>query len=155
MGLFRSNLLWIAASACLLAGPADAATTWRKVSEREFPGWRAELQRLVDHAGARTAHVCVIVRGDSVHPRESELLAYVREDRHIQGFAQPAAPYLLDDTAMAGSEDIDLDRDVVATEAQIEGSTSRVTKAYVDEIIGHCRSAGTQIVLTRRAHRCR
>ena len=136
-------------ASCLVGFPATAATTWRKVSDREFPGWRAELQR-IGSSHARVSHVCVIVRGDTDRKQEAVLLAYFRERRYIQGFGRPAAPYPLDDTAMAGFDAIDLGRDVVASQSQIGGSTSRVTKAYVDGIIEHCRRLGTQIVITKR-----
>ena len=152
MASFRSSRAWIVAAACLATMPADASIIWRKVSDREFPGWRAEVQRVADRAQARVAHVCVVVRGDSARSGERVLLAYFREDRLIQGFGRPAASYPLDDTSMAGFDAIDLRRDVVATDAQVNGSISRVTKAYVDNIVARCRSKGTRIVVTKRAH---
>lgn len=147
---FRMVLACSIVASCLVGFPAAAATTWRKVSDREFPGWQAELQRIGNGADARVSHVCVIVRGDTGRKGEAVLLAYFRERHYIQGFGRPAPPYPLDDTAMAGFDAIDLGRDVVASPSQIRGSTSRVTKAYVDDIIDHCRSLGTQIIITKK-----
>jgi hypothetical protein len=49
-----------------------------------------------------------------------------------------------DDTTGLGRDDLHLDRDVVATEADINSSTYLVTRAWADGVIADCARAGVR-----------
>jgi hypothetical protein len=51
----------------------------------------------------------------------------------------------------AGMGYIDTRDGVVDTADDINGSTSLVTRAFAQNIIDHCRTAGTQMVLRKKA----
>ena len=50
---------------------------------------------------------------------------------------------------------LDLQRDVVATEEQVKGSTYLVTKSWVDRVLLDCKSTGDRYLIRRAASRSR
>ena len=153
-GLTRLVVPFLAAT--LIAAPAVAATYWRKpVAAPGFSGVRGERQRLVDaEARARVNHLCAVVEDVREPPSASsegnsqQLIVYWPEGGHIYTYG-PADDGRLGPGNRDEGADIDLRTDVVASEKQIAGSTTRVTRAFVTGLIAHCRVSGTRYTIVR------
>lgn len=150
-----TNRMLLAAALFLSSAQAAAPATWRKPDDVPgFGQWRTELQRLQDTYGKLpVAHFCIVVkdvvfRDGNDEKRTHVADVYWREMHSIQGYGASGRNRMTADLS-AGLESIDLRRDLVATEAGIGTSTSRVTRAYAMTIIDQCRRHGTSIVLTR------
>ena len=72
-----------------------------------------------------------------------------REGRRIVSYGPAVTGQIAAENQDAGAE-IDLAHDVVASQAEIEGSIKRVTRAYADGLIAHCRRSGTNYTVLRR-----
>ena len=144
--------------AMLAAAPAAAATYWRKpAAVSGFGGVRRELQRLVDAEGrARVNHLCAVVEDVREPPSASsegdsqQLIVYWPEGGRIYTYG-PADDGRIGPGNRDEGADIDLRMDVVASERQIAGSTTRVTRAFVNGLIGRCRASGMQYTIARRS----
>ena len=130
---------------------AMSATHWSAVDDHfGFQGWRNQLQHMADHDGNFPAnHFCIVVAtGATAAPASSYTWAYVhwREAARLYTFGQS-------DEAMSDLTEfqapLDLNKDVVATTGQIGGSTYRVTRAWVRNVLHRCAQAGTQLVVRR------
>lgn len=153
---------WIGTIACgaaLLGAQAAAdATYWRKpATVPGFNRYRPELQRLVDEYGKPGPHrFCVVVR-DPQDRRNG--VKDVSNRQLIVYWPQQSAIYFyglgINGRPDAQSQDfgatIDLKEDVVPTEEDIAGSTSRRTLASVNALIRHCNASGTKVMLLRRS----
>lgn len=129
----------------------DTATHWTKIDGYHgFQGWREQLQHMADQGSHfPVSHFCVIVATGSTAPPDNKFTwAYVywREAAQLYTFGQS-------DEAMSDMTEfkapLDLKKDVVATERQLKGSSYRVTRAWVADVLRHCATAGTQIVVRR------
>ena len=58
-------------------------------------------------------------------------------------------PAYFEDSIKWARSNLDLTKDVVATEADIGGSTYLVTRAWVDEILRSCAARGAQYTVSR------
>ena len=132
----------------VLARPAIAADQWFAVDTNSwFTGWRSQLQELVDRdATLSTNELCVVgwQNGDPaslqaylVWPAGHKLITWrpSKDDPHS----------LLHETNVT-----DLQKDVVATDRDVNGSTYRVTHAWVGHIESSCRKFGMTVRLSRR-----
>lgn len=129
---------------------------------RAHPDWRclsSLLQQIVDDQGARGAHVLhigrVVTPGDDGNPfvrvywpRQRAILLVSLERN---GCADP--DYRYDSIGLGWYRTkarIDLDHDVRATQAEVNGSTFLTTRAWVDAVIAECTRNGTALELRRR-----
>jgi hypothetical protein len=110
----------------------------------------ATLQQLVDSRGHRGAnHLCVV--GYQLPSGHGFAWVYWPED-HAMILWEPTRPG--SHWALARSRRyLDLDKDVVATDDDVQGSTYLVTRAWVARTIAECRAHGDSFVVRRRAHR--
>jgi len=140
-----------------VAPRADAIVHWwQPGAVAGFGGLRSELQRLADSEGrARLNHFCAVVQDVREPPSATSegdrttLSVYWREAGRILSYG-PSSDGRLGPGNQDEGAGIDLRYDVVATERQIAGSTNRVTRAFVDGIIRHCRMSGTRLLVIRR-----
>ena len=148
-----------AGSVPALAAPATAmATRWTKIDAVSgFSGWRQELRRLVDTQGrSRVNHFCVVAEvfrpprgvGDARPPAEERLArVYWREGRRL--IAWDPSERAVDSTSARPGNDLDLFRDVRATQAEVGSSTYLVTRSWVRTIVDHCRAEGSEIIVLK------
>ncbi len=80
------------------------------------------------------------------------LIVQWREGRRIDSYGPAPSGRIGAEQADAGAS-IDLAHDVIETDAQIDGSIKRVTRAYVSGLIAHCRDDGTTYVVLRGKRR--
>ena len=147
-------------SAALLSGAADARTTWRRPADvAGFVAYRGELRRLVDHyATRRVNRFCAVVRDVREPPSATSegdsqtLLIHWREGATIYTYGPSAGGPIGLENQDAGAT-IDLKEDVVASAYEVDGSTSRVTRAIVGDILRHCGTSGTRATILRRGFR--
>ena len=138
----------------IVAAPASA-TTWRKViAYRGFDGMQTEMQHLVDRDPddrARLNHLCVVVEDPDNSKSDVGPIAWVhlQERAYLFAFTLPAHPPINDGSIWGGAS-VDLKRDVVASERDIRGSTSRRTRADVNRIITACARYGNSVVIEKR-----
>lgn len=156
------SLLLAAAMLTTVLGtlPAAAVTHWRKPAATPgFGGVREELQRLVDREGrVRVNHLCAVVEDVREPPSASsegnsrQLIVHWVEGGRIYSYGPADNGRLAPGNRDEGA-DIDLRNDVVATEKEIGGSTTRVTRAFVNRTIAHCRISGVRYTIIRRSGR--
>lgn len=150
---------WAVGCTCALTAASSAATTrWTKIDAAPgFTGWHKELQRLTDkEGGARINHFCVVVErfrpqsgsGDTKPPAQESLgRVYWREGSRLISWDASSA-----DVGAASTRpgnDLDLKKDVRATQAEIGTSTYLVTRAWVHSIVQHCASDGLQVTVIK------
>jgi hypothetical protein len=150
---------WVVGCSCTLTAMSSAATTkWTKIDAAPgFSGWHKELQRLTDKEGShRINHFCVVVerfhapRGssDTKQPREESLgHVYWREGSRLITWDASSAD--VDATSTRPGNDLDLKKDVRATQTEIGTSTYLVTRAWVHSIVQHCVSDGLQLTVIK------
>ncbi len=145
--------------ALAVATPCEAmASQWTKIDALPvFSGWRQELQRLVDTEGrGRLNHFCVVAEtfrpprgpGDVKPPAEDQVgRVYWREGRRL--IAWDPSKTAVDATSARPGNDLDLTKDVRATQSEVGSSTYLVTRSWVSSIIRHCATDGSQIVVLK------
>ncbi len=142
----------------LAAVPAAATTYWRNPEVTPgFGGVRKELQRLVNADGRRRVnHLCAVVEDVHEPPSASsegnsqQLIVYWREGASIYTYGPGDHGSIGPGNRNEGA-DINLRMDVVKNERDIAGSTTRVTRAYVDSLITHCRTSGVSYTIVRNS----
>jgi hypothetical protein len=145
-------------AAILATAPAAATIYWRHpAAVPGLGGVREELQRLVNADGRRRVnHLCAVVQDVHEPPSPSsegnsqQLIVHWRERAVIYSY-RPADDGRIGPANHDESADIDLRTDVVATESEIAGSTTRVTRAFVNTLIARCQANGMPYVLLIRA----
>lgn len=146
-----SRSLSLALASTLACSPALAAVVdWRNISTMSgFGNWREELRRAADEDGhVRVNHFCVVVRiARGKDGPDNKAFVYWREGRSIQAYGQTS--YDMSPATESGGDYIDLRHDVVASEIEINGSISRVTRAYVKQIRDSCARIGTSLTVVR------
>lgn len=78
-------------------------------------------------------------------------MAYVhwREGQRLILWNSVSDPAYFEDSIKWARSNLDLTKDVVATEADINGSTYLVARAWVDEILRSCAARGAQYTVSR------
>lgn len=78
-------------------------------------------------------------------------MAYVhwKEGKRLIQWNSVSDPAYFKDSIKWARSNLDLTKDVVATEAEIGGSTYLVTRAWVDEILRSCAARGAQYTVSR------
>ena len=139
-------------SLLLAALTAAPAATWHKVETvKSFEGMRAEMRHLVDtdpDDKARINHLCVVVE-EKPHD-EPIAWVHLRERAYLFAFTAARYPPITDGSIWGGAS-IDLKRDVVPSDRDINGSTRRRSRAYVDRIITACARHGTSVVIEKHS----
>jgi len=129
-----------------LLSPAQQMTAFAPRTDPAFGDARAALSRLVAEHAPRVRgpqHFCTIgYRGGE----GANAWVYWREANRLilwQGGAE-------DDALLHSTRSLDLAADVVATEADIAGSTYRVTRAWVAARLADCAARGDHYTLRNR-----
>jgi hypothetical protein len=141
------------------AFPATAAQPrWTKIDAvAGFSGWRKELQRWADTEGRQPVnHFCVVAetfrppRGlaDPKPPPEEVVARVYWSEAHRLRSLDPSST-AVDASSLLPGNDLDLDRDVRATQAEVGASTYLVTRSWVDSVIRHCRRYGAEIIIEK------
>ena len=147
-----------ALSVCAAAPSRATPSRWAGIeSVKGFSGWRHELQRLVDAEGhSRINHFCVVAEvfhpprgpGDVKAPVEERLgHVYWREGRRL--IAWDPSDAAVDSTSTRPGNDLDLTKDVRATQAEVGSSTYLVTRSWVRSIVSHCAAQGSQVIVLK------
>jgi hypothetical protein len=127
-------------------------TRWSKIEHvAGFDGWRAQFQHMADTGAHALNHMCVVVATYSqpgAHQTTVWAYLYWRETDELYTLDQSKGP--MDDLSIFKGP-LNLKTDVVRQDRDIRGSTYLVTRAWVDDILHHCRTDGEQLVI-RRAH---
>lgn len=135
-------LIACAAPASARARPGDH---WTSIDGNTgFTGWKKELHRLVQKDAERTRNnFCIVVHGQGAEleayvywPERNRLITWGPSDDEISSLDQVGAP-------------LDLEHDVVATQADIGSSTYLVTRGWVDHVISACRRYGTTFAVDK------
>lgn len=138
--------LFLGAAILMMAKPAHATEHWFSLDTNPwFKGWRTQLQELVDRKQTLPASQLCAVGWQEDDP--ASLQAYV---------VWPAGHELItwrpstDDphSLVHETKVTDLQKDVVATEQAVNGSTYLVTRAWVRHIEARCRATGTTVRLS-------
>jgi hypothetical protein len=153
--MIRSLSVPIAVLGILLIGPRGAAALeggrpFRPTAHRDFAHAAEVLSKLVA-ARSRASRNTFCVVGQAFD--DGDELAWVH-------WAEGRALILWEPSTRKDRSDLlfsrrflRLDRDVVADEAALRGSTYRVTKAWVDGLLQECRAHGERFVLPARRGR--
>lgn len=139
-------VFWAAALMTVAMASAAAAELWFKIStDAWFIGWQRQVQALVNRDGHETSNqVCIVGLKSG-----GTVMAYVYWPTNhslTTWFPAPNDP----DALIYEPHVLDLGKDVVATDADVDGSTYLVTRAWVRRVVSHCRTAGITIDVTRR-----
>lgn len=144
-------LVGIVTAITLSVAPARGAVRWFPVSESEwFPGWRAQLQELVDQAPRQApSQICIVAVRD-VDP--ATLQAYVVWPAQHQLITW--MPSKGDDHSLVHETHVlDLNKDIVPTRKEIGSSTYLEDRAWVLNIERHCKRTGTTLELAPTGRR--
>jgi hypothetical protein len=118
-----------------------------------FSNPEASLERLIARRGTRPKdHVCVVGYRAAL-PSGERAWVYWAEARALVLWEPMVAEARPGDALLFSRRTLSLDRDVVPTEADLHGSTYRVTKAWVDSVLSDCRTHGERFVIPMRAAR--
>ncbi len=126
-------------------------TRWSKIeSTPYFEGWNAQLQHMTDAYGkAPIAHMCVVVATytqGSDHNTNVWGYLYWKENNELYTLAQTDGP--MSDTSLF-KEPLNLKRDIVKRQSDIGSSTVLETRGWVENILKHCKTNGTTLVLRK------
>lgn len=134
--------LMAAAAPAAADGPADA-TVFDVKADKDFTRFRQPLATFLRERHARLpAKVCVL--GEQ-HADGTKSAWVIWRAGHTMLLWDGG------DAAMASSRRLlDLHDDVVATEADVNGSTYLVTRAWVAQQQARCNARGTAVILSRR-----
>lgn len=134
----------------LSAAPSAARVEWRKpLPASGFSGLQQEFRRLATERGtAKVNHFCAVIRGDTSGGGDRSLEVYWPEGHQFLRYG-PGTDGKINALSQDAGATVDLRTDVVATERDIAGSTSRVTRAYVMALITRCRQTGTTFTVLR------
>ena len=135
------------AGACLAVQQAEAFFSVRK--HAGYPAPERALEELVAQKGTVPSnHFCVVgyrrSSGDDhawVHWKEGRVLV----------LWEPAADVKYPASLTTSRRFLNLDRDVVDSEADVKGSTYLVTRAWVKQVADDCTRNGDQFVVNRTA----
>lgn len=142
-GLRAVTLIWLM---FVLAGPASAADQWFSLDTNSwFTGWRSQLQELVDRDGTLSTNTLCVVGWQNGDP--ASLKAYI---------VWPAGHKLItwrpskdDSRSLLHETNVtDLQKDVVAIDQDVHGSTYLVSRAWVSHIKASCRRFGMTVRLS-------
>jgi hypothetical protein len=143
----------IAVAACLIASCAGTkqAGTFRVPADPDYAHARDSLAELVAERGKQPVnHFCII----GYKPPDGEpnvWVHWVEENRLILW-----EPYTADAGAdrkkdmLRSRRNLDLANDVVASGSDLQGSTYRVTRAWVDKTLADCETAGTKYTIRKQ-----
>jgi hypothetical protein len=92
-------------------------------------------------------HFCVI--GYQGQDRERRAYVHWREGNQLILWEAAADPVSAKDMLRYSRRQLDLKKDVVATEADVAGSTYLVTKGWVAKILADCRRSGAHYTVAR------
>lgn len=139
--------LLILAVVLAAASPVGAAERWGKLDDTPgFHGWRDELQRRVNAAGGPPRQaICAVVRtSDDPQAYTWAYIHWPQARRFYTWFPTEGQ----DVSSMNQKEELDLRRDVVRRQADLHGSTFRVTRAWMANVVRHCAAKGTTLRLS-------
>lgn len=157
----RFPLLTIAAAALAPGGCAAAASLQKTAAEpapiifdtRSDPAFgdaTVPLKVYLDRATPAPhgpQHFCVVGYSYSDGGRHAQV--HWREGRRLILWDGASDPVSARDAIAMARDDLDLTQDVVATEAEIAGSSYRVTQAWVDRVLADCAAKGTSYTIQR------
>lgn len=142
-----------AIAAFVLAAQDGTWTTFSIRHSPEFLNPEAVLQELVNaKAEQQINHFCII--GYRSPKGDSHAWVWWREGNSLilwEPVADPEYP----DSLLLSRRFLDLDRDVVASEAQVGSSTYLVSKTWVAETQADCQRHGDQFLILRTKSRSR
>ena len=138
------------ASAAAEAQP-KTTTRWSRIENTPgFIGWRAQFQHMADAYGkAPVAHMCVVAATyTQVSNHDTNVWGYLywKENNQLYTLAQTDGP--MSDTSLF-KEPLNLKTDVVKRQRDIGSSNFLETRGWVNNILNHCKTAGTTLVLSR------
>ncbi len=116
------------------------------------------------HYAARASHFCFVLQSASERPGEAPTVWMVwDEDARIQSLGDAASrPRLGNELTpqqegrmLALAKSLRLATDVVPTLSDIAGSSYLVEQAWVDRLMGHCRTLGRKVTLAAAAQKPR
>ena len=150
VGLIAAAMVLSLASATAEAQPRTT-THWSRIEETPgFTGWRAQFQHMADAYGkAPVNHMCVVV---ATYTQVSNL------DRTIWGYLywkENNELYTLSQSKDAMSDfslwqaPLDLKTGVVKHARDIGSSTFLETRSWMNNILRHCDSNGTKLVVEK------
>jgi hypothetical protein len=144
MKLFPSLALAALGACAASYALAGEIVTFDVSKDATFANARAMLTDYASmHSKARRNNFCILgVEDDGVRVA---WIVWKQANRIILWEGQ-------DLRAINSRRDLDLQKDVVASESQLHGSTYRVTRDWVREIETDCRNRGLQIVAPRPTH---
>ena len=156
--MFKAVLLAASFTALVIASPAGATVQWRKPdAEPGFKGLSEELRHLADRDGhVRINSFCAVVESEQRPKTKRDLdggftwvLVHWKQERLLYTFGAADDKYGITDLNIFHSAPLDLRKDVVATRKDIGSSTYLVTKAWVTDVLRHCKDSGTQFTIIR------
>ena len=130
---------------------SEAHTRWSRIERTPgFAGWKAQLQHMADAFGtAPVNHMCVVVATytqPSVQGATVWGYLYWRENNQLYTLSQ--SKDAMSDLSLWQAP-LDLKTGVVRRRQDIGSSTFLETRAWVNTVLRHCRSDGTEIVVKR------
>jgi hypothetical protein len=102
-------------------------------------------------AAAQTApagpqHFCIVGYD---HSGDRSALVHWREGNRLIQWDGASDPAYAEDAIRNARSDLDLTKDVVATDADINSSTYLVTRAWVDRVLADCAARGAEYTVSR------
>jgi len=129
-------------------GEMQETTAFRVSKAAEFGPLKPALQALAREAKHRTNHFCVV--GYRLKDGEKQAWVHWKEGKQLILW-EARSPESENVAALVQSRRrIRLEKDVVATEAEVAGSTYLVTRSWVTEILQDCRAHGDQVTISNR-----
>ena len=150
----RPLLMAMAMALGLASTTAEArpktSTHWSKIAESQgFTGWRAQFQHMVDGGLHPVNHMCVVVATytqPSIHDITVWGYLYWRENHELYTLSQ--SKDTMSDLSIWQSP-LNLWTDVVKDQKDIGSSTFIETRGWVDNILHHCDTNGTRLILKK------
>ena len=149
-------LLLTVALALGLASTTDFAKTktytrWSKIDDTPgFVGWRAQFQHMADEFGkAPVAHMCVVVATYTQAPHQQKMIwgyLYWKENNELYTLSQ--SKEAMSDLSLWQAP-LNLKTGVVKRQKDIGSSTFLETRGWVNNILHHCDTNGTRLVLEK------
>lgn len=106
---------------------------------------RAYLRRPYNRRHRGPQHFCIIGYVGDDGARFAEV--HWREGRMLIRWPGATGPEWLKDSILLSPGKLDLTRDVVASEAEIAGSTYRVTRGWVAQVLRDCAGKGVRYIV--------
>ena len=128
-----------------------ATTRWTKIEETPgFTGWRAQLQHMADDFGkARYAHMCVVaVTYTQVSNQQKTIWGYLYWKENNELYTLSQSKEAMSDLSLWQAP-LNLKTGVVKRQKDIGSSTFLETRGWVNNILHHCDTNGTKLVLEK------